>query len=203
MTVLMTFNKEQAVQAGASMGISESGAYVGTLEAYSFVKASKAAGIEFTLNSPDGKAQFLSLYHTKRDGSVNPMGANMIQAIMGLLQIKQITGIDEGKKDYSGGTMLRVPEFDGREMGFILQKELTSKSDGSDNYSFDIKMAFHHGTRKTLLELMENKPAVTVDKIVSTLKDKDSRKQQTQGGAIGYQPAVEQDEMPADFGNWG
>jgi len=126
MTVLMTFNKEQAVQAGASMGISESGAYIGTLEAHSFTKASNAAGIEFTLNSPDGKAQFLSLYHTKKDGTVNPMGANMIQAIMGLMQIKQITGVDTGKKDYSGGTVLTVPEFEGREIGLILQKELTT-----------------------------------------------------------------------------
>jgi len=202
MTVLMTFNKEQAVQAGASMGISESGAYIGTLEAHSFTKASNAAGIEFTLNSPDGKAQFLSLYHTKKDGSTNPMGANMIQAIMGLLQINQITGVDTGKKDYSGGTVLTIPEFEGRDIGLVLQKELTTKGDGSDGYSFDIKMAFHHGTRKTLLELMENKPAVTVDKIVSTLKDKDSRSKQSQGG-MGQQSAVEADDMPADFGNWG
>jgi hypothetical protein len=200
MTVLMTFNKEQAVQAGSSMGINESGAYIGTLEAHSFTKASNAAGIEFTLNSPDGKAQFLSLYHTKKDGNPNPMGANMIQAIMGILQIKQITGVDTGKKDYSGGTVLTIPEFEDREIGLILQKELTTKGDGSDSYSFDIKMAFHHGTRKTLLELMENKPAVTVDKILSTLKDKDSRKSQ---GGMGQQQAVPQSAMPDDFDNWG
>lgn len=201
MTVLMTFNKEEAVQAGSSMGITESGAYIGTLEAFSFTKASNAAGVEFTLNSPDGKAQFLSLYHTKKDGSVNPMGKNMIQAIMGLLQINQITGVDTGKKDYSGGTVLTVPEFEGREIGLILQKELTTKSDGSDGYSFDIKMAFLPGSRKTLLEAMGNKPAVTVDKIVSTLKDKDSRK--PQGGNMAFQQEVPQSEMPADFDSWG
>jgi hypothetical protein len=196
----MTFNKEQAVKGGVSAGISETGAYIGTLEAHSFTKASNAAGIEFTLNSPDGKAQFLSLYHTKKDGTANPMGANMIQAIMGILQIKQITGVDTGKKDYSGGTVLTIPEFEDREIGLVLQKELTTKGDGSDGYSFDIKMAFHHGTRKTLLELMENKPAVTVDKILGTLKDKDSRKAQ---GGMGQQQAVPQSAMPDDFDNWG
>lgn len=200
MTVLMTFDKNLAVKGGASAGISESGAYIGTLEAHSFTKASNAAGIELTLNSSEGKAQFLSLYHTKKDGTPNPMGANMIQAIMGLLQINQITGIDTGKKDYSGGTVLTIPELEGREIGLVLQKELTSKTDGSDSYSFDIKMAFLPGSRKTLLEAMENKPAVTVDKIISTLKDKDSRKPQ---GGMGQQQAVPQSDMPNDFGNWG
>lgn len=182
MTILMTFDKQQAIQAGAGAGITETGAYVGTLSAHSFVKASQAAGVEFTLDSSQGKAQFLSLYHTKKDGAVNPMGQNMIQAIMGLLKISQITGIDNGKKDYSGNTVLDIPEFEGKEIGFILQKELTSKSDGSDSYSFDIKMAFSAKTRQTLLEAMNGKQAETVDKILSTLKDKDSRRPQQQEG---------------------
>ena len=198
MTILMTFDKQQAIQAGAGAGITETGAYVGTLSAHSFVKASHSAGVEFTLDSSQGKAQFLSLYHTKKDGTVNPMGQNMIQAIMGLLKINQITGIDNGKKDYSGNTVLDIPEFEGKEMGFILQKELTSKNDGSDSYSFDIKMAFSAKTRQTLLEAMNGKPAETVDKILSTLKDKDSRRTQQQDG-YQQQPSSSQNAAPTNI----
>lgn len=204
MTILMTFDKQQAIQAGAGAGITETGEYVGTLSAHSFVKASQAAGVEFTLDSPQGKAQFLSLYHTKKDGSANPMGANMIQAIMGLLKINQITGVDNGKKDYSGGTVLDIPEFEGKQIGFILQKELTTKGDGSDSYSFDIKMAFSANTRQTLLEAMNGKEAETVDKILSTLKDKDSRRSQQQGGPQ-HQPSNLQNAASAslaDDGGW-
>lgn len=205
MTILMTFDKQQAIQAGAGAGITETGAYVGTLSAHSFVKASQAAGVEFTLDSTQGRAQFLSLYHTKKDGSPNPMGANMIQAIMGLLKINQITGVDNGKKDYSGGTVLDIPEFEGKEIGFILQKELTTKGDGSDGYSFDIKMAFSAKTRQTLLEAMNGKQAETVDKILSTLKDKDSRRPQQQDGYQQQQSNLQTNAASTSISddNWG
>jgi len=205
MTVLMTFDKQQAIQAGAGAGITETGAYVGTLSAHSFTKASNAAGVEFTLDSAQGRAQYLSLYHTKKDGSANPMGANMIQAIMGLLKISQITGVDNGKKDYSGGTVLDIPEFEGKQIGFILQKELTTKGDGSDGYSFDIKMVFSAKTRQTLLEAMNGKQAETVDKILSTLQDKDSRRQQQQGGYQQQQSNLQNNAASTSISddNWG
>ncbi|HGJ5860063.1 MAG TPA: hypothetical protein ACHBX6_10250, partial [Arsenophonus nasoniae] len=59
----------------------------------------------------------------------------------------------------------------------VLQKILKTKKAGEDTYSLDIKMPFYPNTWQTILEKVENKEAVAVKKYLSTLKDKDERKQ--------------------------
>lgn len=76
-----------------------------------------------------------------------------------------------------------APEFAGKRVGLVIQKVLSKKDDGSDTYKFDIRMPFIAETRQTLQERHERKNAETVDKMISTLKDKDDRKKSTQGNS--------------------
>ncbi|MFS1562667.1 MAG: hypothetical protein ACL7AX_02675 [Candidatus Arsenophonus phytopathogenicus] len=93
----------------------------------------------------------------------------MVNAIMGCCGIKQSTVIYQGSNAFS-------PEFNNKKVGLVLQKILKTKKTGEDTYSLDIKMPFYPTTWQTILEKVENKEAMAVKKLLSTLKDKDERK---------------------------
>lgn len=179
--VIFTYNEDAALTAGQGGFISETGAYIITLtEALLTTAKSGAKAIEFSGEADDGrKIQYLSVYVSKRDGTENTFGANMVHAIMGCAGVKQLT---EYMK--SAGVYV-APEFAGKRVGVVLQKVLSSKEDGSPTYKFDIRMPFIADTRQTLQERRNGKHAETVDKFISTLKDKDERKKST-GNDAGY-----------------
>nr|DAM64901.1 MAG TPA: hypothetical protein [Caudoviricetes sp.] len=177
--VIFTYNEESALAAGMSGFINETGAYAITIsEALLTTAKSGAKAIEFSGEADDGrKIQYLSVYVTKKDGTENTFGANMVHAIMGCAGVKQLTQYMK-----SAGVYV-APEFAGKRVGLVIQKVLSKKDDGSDTYKFDIRMPFIAETRQTLQERHERKNAETVDKMISTLKDKDDRKKSTQGNS--------------------
>lgn len=187
--VIFTYNPEAALTAGQGGFINESGAYVITIGEASLTASSKGAkAIEFSGESEDGrKVQYLSVYVTKRDGSENTMGVNMVHAIMGCAGVKQATNQMKSAGHYV------APEFAGKKVGLVLQKVLRSKGDGSDTYSLEIRMPFIAQTRQTLLEKSEGKPAEAVERITSSLKDKDDRNKaggnNNSAGSNDYPPA--------------
>ncbi|NIH23435.1 DUF669 domain-containing protein [Providencia heimbachae] len=171
--IIFTYNQEDALAAGQSGFINESGAYVITIaEAKLGTAESGAKFIEFSGDTDDGrKVNYLSVYSTKKDGELNKFGCNMINAIMGCSGVMQLTD-----------RMITVnhfiaPEFSGKRVGLVLQKILKTKNNGSETYSFDIKIPFVADTRQTLQEKIDGATPTAIDNILSTLKDKDERKQ--------------------------
>lgn len=170
--VIFTYNEEAALTAGMGGFINETGAYLLTItEAALTTSQGGAKAIEFSGEADDGRrVQYLSVYVTKKDGSENTFGVNMIHAIMGCAGIKQLTN------QMRDASHFVAPEFAGKKVGLVLQKILRSKNDGSDTYGLEIRMPFIAQTRQTLQEKAAGKNAETVDRMVATMKDKDERK---------------------------
>lgn len=191
--VMFQYNQEAAQQSRESFGITESGAYIGKLSAKYVTgsNGSKSAGIEFTLEAEQGKLQYLSVWYQKKDGNVNASGYNMINAMMGLLKITQLTSQPSGE-DWI------CPEFEGKALGLVVQKELNTKLDGSDSYKFEVVMPFSAQSRKTLKEALANAPATAVDRMLPLLKTKDKRS--NKGQMTGYQGGHQgYDNVPQQF----
>ena len=198
---IFTYNQESGVNAGAAQYISDTGAYKGEITKAEYVTSSNKGtkGIEFTFTSDDGlKANYLSAWYQKADGSQIKMGTDLINAMMGCCQLQSLTSQQVNGQN---GVEYLAPEFNGKKIGLFLQKTLKSKQDGSDTYSFDIKIPFVHISGKTLKEQISNVDATTVSSMSKTMKDKDERNKQGQhqGGHLPQQstPAIDDwDDFP-------
>lgn len=189
--VIFTYNHEAALTAGQGGFINESGAYVITItEAALTTSSGGAKAIEFSGEADDGrKVQYLSVYVSKKDGSENPFGVNMIHAMMGCAGVKQLTN------QMKAAGQFVAPEFSGKKLGLVLQKVLRSKNDGSDTYGLEIRLPFIAQTHQTLQEKADGKNAEAVDRMVAGLKDKDERKKSSSSNnSAGYG-----DFPPGDF----
>lgn len=172
-----TFDQESAAKAGVGVGIVETGAYIGKITSCKAFKskAKQTSGLEFAFETKEGqKANFLQVYYQKADGEPIQGGQNIINAIMGILNIKALT-YAEGKEN--GQTVYYVPEVCNKPIGLFLQKILYSKSNGSDAYKFEIKTPFDSQTMQTFREQIEQKQASTIETMLKVYKDKDDRDQ--------------------------
>ena len=190
--VMFQFSQDAAMASRESFGITESGAYVGKLSA-KYVQGSngsKSAGIEFSLECDQGKLNYLTAWYQKKDGTCNTTGYNLVNAMMGLLKLQTLTSKQVGEEWV-------CPEFEGKQLGLVVQKELFTKNDGSEGYKFEIVMPFSAQSRKTLKEAIANAPATAVDKMIPLLKTKDNRSKH-QGGyqQTGGAQQSTQDDMP-------
>jgi hypothetical protein len=191
MSIIFQYDQNAALAAGESGYIAQSGAYVGRLTAAKWTHArnSQAQALELSFESSDGqKANYISIYHTKADGSPNTYGIAHINALMGLLGLQQLTSVPQ-----DDGSI--CPELANKPVGLILQKVLTTKQDGSDSYKFDLVLAYSAKTGKTLKESIENTPAERVRQIMQTLKDKDERN--GRAGSHTPPPAPQRQNAPA------
>ena len=190
--VMFQFNQDAAMSSRESFGITESGAYVGKLSA-KYVQGSngsKSAGIEFSLECDQGKLNYLTAWYQKKDGTCNTTGYNLVNAMMGLLKLQTLTSKQVGEEWV-------CPEFEGKQLGLVVQKELFTKNDGSEGYKFEIVMPFSAQSRKTLKEAIANAPAAAVDKMIPLLKTKDNRsKSQGSYQQTGGAPQSAQDDLP-------
>jgi hypothetical protein len=198
-----TYDQQSGESAGAAAYISETGKYTGKLLQAEYVISSNKGtkGIEFSFEAANGeKGNYLTAWYEKSDGSQIKMGIDMINAIMGCTKTQSLSMVSVAGQN---GAINVAPELKDKPLGLVLQKTLKTKQDGTDTYSFDIRIPFIAQTGKTLKEQMSGKDAQLVDRMVSTLKDKDERtgrgQHQAQGGY--HQPT--QEEMPEDFDNWG
>ena len=171
--VIFTYNEESALSAGMGGFINENGAYIFTIteaELKQGIDGSKAQWIEFSGEADDGrKVQYLSVYSVKKDGQPNTFGVNMINAMMGCAGINSLTQHMASAGKYT------APEFAGKRIGLVLQKVLRSKRDGSDTYGMEIRIPFIAETRQTLQERKDGVRPEAVDKVASSLKDRDNR----------------------------
>lgn len=162
---MLQYNQEAALEVGAGGFIQESGFYGGgKIVESKFVTAGNGAqGVELSFESADGlKANYLTIYYRKADGTDNKYGLNLINAIMGVTKTPQM----------QSGT-----ELSGKPIGLALQKVLYSKKDGSDGYKFEVKIPFVGQTNQTLKEALEAAQPTVFGSY--EIKDKDERGQNT------------------------
>lgn len=198
-----TYDQQSGESAGAAAYINETGKYVGKILQAEYVisSAKSTKGIEFTFQSNEGaKANYLTAYYEKSDGSQIKMGMDMINAIMGCTKTQGLTMVSVAG---ANGAINIAPELTDKPIGLVLQKTLKTKQDGSDTYSFDIRMPFVAQTGKSLKEQTSGQDAKIIDNMMKTLKDKDERKNQNavQGGFA--QQGGGHDQVPDDFADWG
>ena len=183
--VVMQYSAEAAAKAGGGDYINEGGPYVGKIKEAKYVTAkTHSQGIEFSFESKDGlKANYISVYYAKapaaqgQQGEPIKGGVSTLNAIMGVLGLKQITAIKSGD-----GYI--CPEFTEKEIGLFLQKKLMTKNDGSDSYGFEIKVPFDPRDNKTMREKLDNKSAETINRMTASYKDDDQRKQKQSGSTV-------------------
>lgn len=189
---MFSYNQDSAVKAGDGLYITESGAYEGTLSAKWTVSkgGSQSKFLELSLKTDSGTANYLSICYKKNDGSDNQMGADMINAIMGLLKLKSLTSKRVGNDD-------TCPELESKSIGLVLQKVLYAKTNGDDGYKFDIKIPYSATTKKTLREALTGEEPKTVVKMLTHLIDRDDRKHNTSGATTQRQPSTNR-PTPAD-----
>lgn len=200
--VVMSYSAEAAAKAGGGEYISEGGAYVGKIKEAKYVTAkTQSQGIEFSFESGGLKANYITVYYAKapaaqgQQGEPIKGGVSTINALMGILGLKQITAVKSGD-----GYI--CPEFTEKDIGLFLQKKLMTKNDGSDSYGFEIKVPFDPRDNKTMREKLDNKSAETINRMTASYKDDDQRKQKQAGSnpnAGGY------DQYPeaGGFSNFG
>ena len=178
MQAVLTYNQDLAAKAGGGDYVSQGGAYVVKITEAKFItsKNTKSSGVEFSVVTKDGlKANYLSVYYAKaapaqgKAGEPISGGLSCLNAIMGIIGAKQMTAVQRGADWFCS-------EFENAEVGLFLQKKLTSKSDGSDSYSFEIKVPFCPKTRRTMREIIEAKQPQTIDRMEASYADINERK---------------------------
>lgn len=171
---VLTYNQDQAVKAGGGDYITEGGAYVVTITEAKYEKAKTGTdGLVFTVKTDDGlTAQYLRVFFAKaaavqgQAGEPIKGGVSMLNAMMGLTRVTAMTAVDRKDKGW------HCPELEGKKMGLFLQKVIYTKNDGSQGYKFEIVVPFNPVDKKTMREVVENKPAQTIDRMLSSYKDK-------------------------------
>lgn len=175
---------DAAMKAGATAGITETGAYEGDIlsAVYEFGKdGSQSQALVLSLDADGQKANFLRINFLGRDGS-QTFGMGLVSAIMWATQVRNA---QPQQRQGQNGTEWHLPALEGKRVGLFLQKVLTTKQDGSgDSYKFEVRHVFQPGTRLTYKESSEKTPAETIATLERTVKDKDDRKphDQSRGG---------------------
>lgn len=179
---MFQYNQDSALKAGGTAG--QTGAYEGTIlsAVYGASEKKNTKYLELTFEADGGeKFSFLTLYYQKADGAEVKGGASMINAIMGLCKVQQLSS-----RPLAGTNVNEAPELAGKKVGLVFQKVLYTKIDNSDGYKFEIRLPFLPGTRQTLKEAIEQSEAKTVDRMIATLTDKDERNAQARQSAPSF-----------------
>lgn len=187
MTIEYGYDPEAAGKADdVASRIDTSAAYVGQFKVVHAIKSAKTGteGLHFEFNSPGGGSAGFDVYTRKEDGTPT-FGQNQVQAMMhilGLRGLKSVTGKYEawdsevGKRVETEGDVF--PELCNKDIGLVLQKEKITKGDGKESYRMNLYGIFDAKTRLTSSELKERKTQPEkLEKMLRSLKDKDSRRQ--------------------------
>jgi hypothetical protein len=156
MTTAFTYNEEQAVAADSGGGeyILESCVARGFIEQAKWVEAqSGAKGLELTFESEKGqKANYLTLYYQKKDGTENEIGHQQIQSLMG------VTGA-QSLSQAPGKDGMIAPELTRKPVQIALERENYIKNNGDEGFRFQIKCFMSAKSGLTIAEHKAGKPA--------------------------------------------
>lgn len=169
------FDQESAKKSGGSDHLQDGGAYICTIKNAKYVKAkTDSHGVELSVLTSGGqKANYLTIYYAKADGSEISGGRSLLNALMGLNGLQSLSfqeSVIDGEKVHV------IPELLDKTCGLFLQKALYAKGDKSEGYKFEIRCPFDATTNQTFKEKCEGGEAKAVNYMTSSYKDKDERK---------------------------
>ena len=167
---------------GDSIGsnrIMESGGYEGEFTmAKETISRKGTQGVEFSFRGPSGEAKYLTLWTQNKDGE-QLYGMSVLNAIMTCLKIRSVNPVNQMINEYDFDAKQNVdkpavvyPDFMNKPIGIVLQKEEYLNSSGIVKEKFNLFASYEDSTRKTALEILDNKPAERLDKLLATLHDK-------------------------------
>lgn len=192
------YNQQQAVDGSAGGGqyITESCVVRGFIEQAKWVTArSGSLGLELTFESETGqKANYLTIYYQKADGSVNSVGRDQIQALMGVTQAQQLTQAQKGSD-------MIAPELTNKPVQLALERENRIKSDGNEGFGFQIKCFMSAKTGQTVAERANNGAAKSAEYWTERFKNNPHGKPAAGGNnhapqSYSNQPPAEYDDIP-------
>lgn len=185
-----SYDEESAVKADAAASrINEQGAYIGTFTKVEATTAqSGTRGIAFTFEQKGGGNASFTLWTRKETGEP-VFGKSFVDAMLFLLSMKTLkasVGTVEKWEDTEKGREkveadgLVYPDLVGKLIGIVLEKELTSKKNGSDSFRFNLAGLFQADTKLMMSEIKERKSQPQkLERLLKGLKVKDSRKAAT------------------------
>ena len=186
MATTYEFNEEMASKADdVALRIDTSGAYIGKFtKAFAVVSQEKGTeGIEFDFETEQKEHASFTLWTRRADGS-DIFSQNLVQAMMGLMGIRGLKAIAGKVSKYDADSNKRIevegevfPDLAEKKIGLVLQKELTTNKSGGDGFRINLYGTFDARTKMTASELRERATEPRkLDKMLKSLKDKDSRK---------------------------
>lgn len=168
----------------ASNRINATGAYTGKIiQAYVHKgNETQSEGLKIDFESDEGQTvSGLYICYKNKEGQDNKIGINQINALMACLKLRQVNQAQGtiSTWDYDQNKEVSKPaivftEFIGQPVGLFLQKEL-STYDGTDREKMVFFAPFNAETRQTSIEILDNKPAETIQKMIEQVGDKDKR----------------------------
>lgn len=156
MSNVFQYNEEQAVAADSGGGeyIVESCVVRGFIEQAKWVEAQTGAkGLELSFESEKGqKANYLTLYYQKKDGSSNEVGHQQIQSLMGVAGVQNLS-------QAQGKDGMIAPELTRKPVQVALERENYIKSSGDEGFRFQVKCFMSAKSGLTIAEHKEGKSA--------------------------------------------
>lgn len=176
---------------GRMQRIQTSGAYVGTItKAKHVVSGSKGAhGIEFSFEAEQEKADYMTLWVMKQDGSVIEYFQGIADSIATCMKQREYSAQQATITEYDYTTRQKAqvqawvyPALMNKPVGLILQAEERQKNNGDVVTRMNIVGAFDAQTRQTAVEILDKAEPELLNKIVASLKDKKLKPQNGYGG---------------------
>lgn len=170
-------NTNSARKADSEARITEIGAYIGRITLAEAVVSSKGTrGIELSFKRLDGaEAKYLTLWTYLADGT-EIFGFSQLCALMTCLKVREISGtkIIIEKYDFTTKKNEKVEveafkELMDKPIGVVLDKEPYLSNSGEQKEKMVFKTSFDPETKQTGSEILDNKPAEKVEKLVESL----------------------------------
>lgn len=158
--------------------IKESGKYIGTFKAAWYEQNDKGTeSVHFLFESNDGQeAGPLALYTHNGKGEPLPSFKtfNAILTCLKLRGVRAKVGKVELYDFNSGGMVLKdkelYPDIAGKPIGLVLQREEYEKQDGAIGERMIIVGPFESATGRMAVEILDNKPASTLEGLMKWLE---------------------------------
>ena len=178
-----TLDTNAAKAANAGGRIDATGKYRGKIKhAIMFTNRNGTDAVEFEFTDSTGSAATLTLW-TRNEKNPKLSGFNVLMSMMTVCAIKSLNGVNRVIKKYDyeqketvDTTVLVAPEFDGKEITLLLQREEYEKNDGGIGYRMNIFAAAQHSTDLTANEILERKTQPEeLFKLMERLSDKKAK----------------------------
>lgn len=197
-----TLDTAAAKAANAGGRIDATGKYRGKIKhAIMFTNRNGTDAVEFEFTDSTGAASTLTLW-TRNEKNPKLSGFNVLMSMMTVCAIKSLNGVNRVVKKYDyerketvDTTVLVAPEFDGKEITLLLQREEYEKNDGGIGYRMNIFAAAQHSTDLTANEILERKTQPEeLFKLMERLADKKAKPKAGGSKPAQYAPIEDLDD---------